>query len=510
MKRIGALLLCAALLFLCGCGSNGDDPYKPTGNGLYQEEDEADSQTELTKEELIIPYYPERSLNPYQCTDYTNRVIGSLLYQGLFAIDQDYQPWPILCQSYQMSWDMKTYTFTLAQATFSDGSPVTAADVVASLLQAKSTEVYKGRFTHVTKISVAKDGKVEIKLDAPLENLPVLLDIPIVKETQVDASVPLGTGAYVLVSGKESALERRSGWWCNGSLPVTAERIRLMEAGTSSELRDAFEFSNLSLVITDPGSDTYADFHSDYELWESENGIFLYLGCNAKSKVLGNADLRRELLQAIDREGIIAEFYRGFATAATLPASPNSPAYTARLANQYPYEPMRLIQAVEEYRDTTLEEVILLVNSDDSIRHRVAAKISHDLSSCGLAVHVQALPTSDYLQALKKGEYDLYLGQTRLSPNMDLSAFFAPKGSLNVGGMSDVPTYALCLEALANSGNYYNLHQKILEKGMLCPILFRSYAIYTQRGAFRGLTPARDNLFFYHLGRTIEEALVTE
>ena len=96
MKRIGALLLCAALLFLCGCGSNGDDPYKPTGNGLYQEDDATNDQPELTKEELVIPYYPDRTLNPYQCTDYTNRVIGSLMYQGLFAIDQDYQPWPIL------------------------------------------------------------------------------------------------------------------------------------------------------------------------------------------------------------------------------------------------------------------------------------------------------------------------------------------------------------------------------------------------------------------------------
>lgn len=510
MKRIGALLLCAALLFLCGCGSNGDDPYKPTGNGLYQEDDATNDQPELTKEELVIPYYPDRTLNPYQCTDYTNRVIGSLMYQGLFAIDQDYQPWPILCQSYRVSWDMKTYTFTLAQATFSDGSPVTAADVVASLQQAKKTEVYKGRFTHVTKISVSKDGNVEIKLDTPFEDLPVLLDVPIVKETQVEAAIPLGTGAYVFVAADQPQLERYTGWWCNGSLPVTAESIRLMTAGTPAELRDAFEFSNLSLVITDPGSDTYADFHSDYELWESENGIFLYLGCNAESKVLSNAEIRKELLQAIDREGIIDQFYRGFATAATLPASPNSPAYTAGLADRYPYEPMRLIQAVEEYRDTALGEVILLVNSDDSIRHRVAAKISQDLSSCGLAVHVEALPTKEYLQALKKGEYDLYLGQTRLSPNMDLSAFFAPKGSLNAGDMSDVPTYALCLESLANRGNYYNLYQKILEKGMLCPILFRSYAIYTQRGAFRGLTPARDNLFFYHLGRTMEEALVTE
>jgi hypothetical protein len=93
---------------------------------------------------------------------------------------------------------------------------------------------------------------------------------------------------------------------------------------------------------------------------------------------------------------------------------------------------------------------------------------------------------------------------------MDLSAFFAPDGALSVGGMSDPAIYSLCLEALANQGNYYNLYQKILEKGMLCPILFRSYAIYTRRGSFRGLVPARDNLFFYHLGRTMEDALILE
>ena len=509
MKRIGALLLCTSLL-LCGCGSNSEKPYVPTGNALYQEDATEPNRAEVTKEQIIIPYYPDRSLNPFQCTDFNNKTVLSLLYQGLFSLDQDYQAWPILCKSYQVSWDLKTYTFTLADATFSDGTAVTAADAAASLKAAKKGDVYKGRFEQVDKISVTDDGLLQIKLKVPCESLPMLLDVPIVKESEVDGATPLGTGPYVFQAGEQPVLQRRSGWWCNGSVPVTAERIRLMNAGTPSELRDAFEFSNLSLVTTDPGSDTYADFHSDYELWESENGIFLYLGCNAESQVLSNADLRRELLQAINREAIITEFYRGFATATTLPASPHSPAYSASLANQYPYEPMRLIQAVEEYPDTATQEVLLLVNSEDSIRLRVANKIAQDLNNCGMKVKVTALPTKEYITALEKGEFDLYLGQTRLSSNMDLSAFFSPKGSLSVGGLSDVATYSLCLDALANSGNYYNLHQKILEQGLIVPILFRSYAIYTQRGSFRGLTPARDNLFFYHLGVSLEEALVTE
>lgn len=510
MKRIGALLLCAVMLLLCGCGGGGDDPYVPTGNALDMGESTVPDKTEVTTEPIIIPYYPDRSLNPYNCTDYNNRTVLSLLYQGLFALDQDYETWPILCHSYQVSWDLKTYTFTLAEATFSDGTAVTAEDVEASLKAAKKGDVYKGRFDYVDKISVTGDGQVEIRMEVPCESLPQLLDVPIVKASEVDAEMPLGTGPYVFVAGEQPVLQRRSGWWCTGGVPVTAEQIRLQEAGSPSELRDAFEFSNLSMVTTDPGSDTYADFHSDYELWESDNGILLYLGCNKDSKVLTNSDIRRELLQAVDREGIISQFYRGFATAATLPASPSSPYYNASLANQYPYDPMRLTQAVEEYRETATGEAILLVNGEDSIRLRVANKIAQDLNSCGMKVRVNGLSTKEYTKALKEGEYDLYLGQTRLSANMDLTAFFSPDGTLSFGGMNDAATYSLCLEALANRGNYYDLHQKILEKGMLCPILFRSYAIYTRRGSFRGLTPARDNLFFYHLGRTMEEALITE
>ena len=50
------------------------------------------------------------------------------------------------------------------------------------------------------------------------------------------------------------------------------------------------------------------------------------------------------------------------------------------------------------------------------------------------------------------------------------------------------------------------MYTRIADNGMLCPILFRSYAIYVQRGLFDELTPARDNIFYYDLGRTLESA----
>jgi peptide/nickel transport system substrate-binding protein len=150
--------------------------------------------------------------------------------------------------------------------------------------------------------------------------------------------------------------------------------------------------------------------------------------------------------------------------------------------------------------------VTLLVNTDDSVRLRIARSIAQALSQCGLKVTTSELNGNDYREALKKGQFDLYLGQTRLSANMDLSAFFGADGTLNYGGMNDTAMYELCRDALDNSGNYYTLHQEILKDGMLCPILMRSYAIFAQRGQFSDLTPARDNVFFYHLGKTVDDA----
>lgn len=511
MKRLMALLLCAALAagIFSGCDQE-PEPYTPTGDGLTVDDTANPSQSVVTRQELSLPYRPNSSMNPYKSSDYLNRGIFSLVYQGLFAVDREYTVWPILCDRYQVSWDMKTYTFYLAEATFSDGSAVTAGDVAASLKAALNSDVYKGRLAYVENVAVTEDGAVTVTLETPYENFPILLDIPIVKQDQVAADRPMGTGPYALDETEDGLrLRRRLDWWSDAAVPVNVEWIDLVKGESPSQLRDAFEFSDLSMVTADPGSENYVDFHSDYELWDSENGMFLYLACNSKSPVLSVDSIRQALTYAIDRDGIAEEYYRGFAYSTVLPASPQSPYYSAGLANQYSYEPGRLTQAVAAagLEDTS---IVLLVNADDGVRLRAARAIARSLSQCGLKVTMSELDTEDYRTALEQGEFDLYLGQTKLSANMDLSAFFSRDGALNYGGMADGALYALCLDSLANIGNYYTLHQKILEDGRLCPVLLRSYAVFSQRGEFSQLQPSRDNLFFYHLGRTLADARVEE
>lgn len=510
MKRILAFFLSCILLVgaLSGC-QNGGDAYVPTGDALVMDDGQlaGTAPQRDTVQELKLVYYPDKTMNPLQCSDFTNRVLFSLLYQGLFCVDRNYNPEPMLCKEYYLSPDMKTYVFYLEDATFSDGTLLINQDVVASLTAARETNsYYAGRFTHIKTIEATGDNSVTVTVDTPMEDLPVLLDIPILKADQVAQEHPLGTGPYVWDgTGANAVLRRRDNWWCKADLLITAPAISLAKAESNPQIRDEFEFNGLNLVCANPGSDKYADYRCDYELWDCENGDFLYLLCNTNSEIFSNVNVRKALTYAIDRESI-AENFRGFAQPASLPGSPSSPYYSQVQAERYAYDGgVTFNQAVSD-AGMIGKPLVFLVNSDDTMRARIARSIAQSLISAGFVVELQELGGKSYRSALSLREFDLYLGQTRLSPNMDLSPFFANRGSLNHAYTADVAIYALCLEALANHGNYYTLYQSVMEDGRLCPILFSSYAVYATRGLISSLEPARDNIFFYSLEKTMEQS----
>lgn len=518
MKRILALILCLALLAAAFAGCAAEDrPYVPNGDALAADDADLDAtepEGEAEIQEFSMAFYADRSQNPFTCTDYTNRALFSLIYQGLFSVSPDYQPVPILCQYYEVSPDYKTHTFHLVTtATYSDGTHVSIDDVLASYQAAMASNYYGGRFTHVKSVELSGDGGITFTLYYAMENLALLLDIPIVKAEEVEAERPLGTGPYILEDTLHGTqLRRNMAWWCqtNADLIVNAESIPLFAAESSSEIRDQFEFYDIGLVCADPCSDDYADYRGDYELWDCENGIMVYLACNVtygKDGIFADQAIRSAITYAIDRELLVTEYYRGFARASTLAASPQSPYYSKGLAAKYEYDPLEFIEALSG-KTLPAEPLTLLVNKDDSLRLRAARAIAEMLTDSGLATEIVAVGSRVYQKMIVAGNYDLYLGQTKLSANMDLSPFFKPWGDISRNGVSDAELFSQCLGALENSGNYYSLLKSVADDGRIIPILFCSYGVFATRGLLTDLEPSRDNVCFYTLGRTNETAMV--
>ena len=120
MKKLLSMILCLSLLagLFSGCGKKIDNSaYIPTGDAILMEDQDPEDilPEEEDTQELYLAYYPTRSLNPLFGSDYTNRVLMSLMYQPLFAVDNKKNPTPILCGRYQVSANQRNWFIPLRQ-----------------------------------------------------------------------------------------------------------------------------------------------------------------------------------------------------------------------------------------------------------------------------------------------------------------------------------------------------------------------------------------------------------
>jgi len=75
-----------------------------------------------------------KQLDPIWTTAYIVRSHGFMVYDTLFGLDENFNVKPQMVDTYTMSDDGMTYTFTLRDGLkWHDGTPVTSRDCVASL-----------------------------------------------------------------------------------------------------------------------------------------------------------------------------------------------------------------------------------------------------------------------------------------------------------------------------------------------------------------------------------------
>jgi peptide/nickel transport system substrate-binding protein len=513
--KLAALVLCFSCL-LCACTTTetADRTVHDTTN-----ETEILSGAETTGEpeeklsSFSLSYIPSYGFNPFTCECLTNRTAFSLLYEGLFTVSGSFEAEPVLCDTFRVSEDQKTYVFTLVQGvTFTDGTALTASDVVASLQAARNSSFYSGRLSHIDSISAADQSTVQITLDTPYENLPLVLDVPILKDGTQDAEDPVGTGPYALSGADaERSLVRYSGWWQDKAPVVDVAQVTLVAASSPTEIRDDFEFGTTDLVCTDPNSATSVGYHCNYEVWDCSTTILQYLGFNYYSAIFSSKTLRAAVTYAVDRSTIVTELMSGCAAAASLPCAPQSPFYDNKLAAGYAYDPSQFRAALADSGVTGTESSpgTFLVCAADPKRVSVAQYIADALQALGLYLTVESLDYDSYVSALQAGNYDLYYGEVKLPANFDLSCFYNSDGALCLGGIVDGEAETLCMSALANSGSYNDLFTMVMDDAAICPVLFKYYAVYMSRGKVDYLAPALDDVIHTAGGRTLSDANVS-
>ena len=115
MKR-SLLCLLLALVLLCTTGCSdweaADDPLGELSS-FYQTENDEPEPEPLTA--LTLPYVSGETLDPVTATDTVQQTVGALLYEGLFALDQQFQPQPVLADSWEYDSQRLVWTIHIRQ-----------------------------------------------------------------------------------------------------------------------------------------------------------------------------------------------------------------------------------------------------------------------------------------------------------------------------------------------------------------------------------------------------------
>ena len=193
----------ALLLLLTGCQRAPAPPVTGTGGETGQETQTQPEATAPAQEDDVprpgesavkadglfsLTYSPEGSLNPLTGTDYYNEQLMGLLYEGLFALDGELSPEPVLCESFSTE-DGQTYALKIREGVrFHDGSLLDTDDVTYTLNIARRSPKYSARLEDIDSVGVSDDMTVTVRLKRVNYAFPAVLDVPIIKNGSADDS----------------------------------------------------------------------------------------------------------------------------------------------------------------------------------------------------------------------------------------------------------------------------------------------------------------------------------
>lgn len=378
-----------------------------------------------------------RSLNPLVSEEREFQSLTALMFEGLYALDDDYRPVPCLARSdAAISTNGKTWTVTLRDdAAFHDGTPCTAYDVVATVQEImRLAEEGKGQYNQLRYIITgAKANNAEtvvFTVSRPYYGVYYALTFPVLHQSQVQYELPIGTGPYrvdrfepgnmLFLSANES--------WHGGSLMV--KNINVIFKATNRELITEYEYNRVDAAITRSASagqyqTGLTNLNIIYRTRQLET---LMMNHNAIAFPLDNIKVRQAIRCAVDFDAIANQVYMGMAQRTDTPMPSGTWMYRENSA--FGYNPDRARELLEEagwkvdesdggVRHTTVTEkgeqkdrrlrlrIYVYEEQDNSVRIQVANMISDYLKEVGIEAPVISDTFANISARLKAKNFDM-------------------------------------------------------------------------------------------------------
>lgn len=399
----------------------------------------------LVEGELGSPQF----INPLLAISDADRDLSSLTYAGLMGLSGDDGLVPVLAESYTISADGKTYTFVLrSNAQFSDGSPVTANDVVFTIKRAQDPSIKSPEYADWAGVqAVAVDTRtVELTLPkpyAPFLGLTTLGILPARVWQNIASSEfpfstlqtsPIGAGPF-----KVTGLTRDSSGLIK-SVSLSANPYYVFGRPYLDGIRFNFyaRSEDLAGALKSGAVESAYDIPFGREITAPYARVFGVFWNPNEKQVYARAEVRKALSIAIDRVGIINDVLGGHATPIMGPVPPGGSVRQAPIPA--PDDPVAAAADVLQsngwvYDGTarvwqnaaakqTLDRITLRTSNVPELKS-IASAVKAEWEKLGVPVDIELYEAGDLSQnVIRPRKYEALLYGMVIGRDQDLYAFW--------------------------------------------------------------------------------------
>lgn len=537
-NRILSLLLAGVMaLGLTACGaSNAGAATDETGSAAVSTES-ASSDTAASGEKIINVGVTNTlgSLNPLLLNGgEINKYATGLMFLPLMELDADLNFEGMLADSITTE-DNKNFIVHIDDAaTWSDGTPVTADDVVYTALRLASPVIGNTAMMYYVFEGVGDDGFVEEgaesidgiqKVDDKTVQFTTKEEMPITTFENSYARYLLTLPKHVIEQYSEEELSTAD--WFNhpdvvsGPFIVTDFDVDhyISYEANKDYWKGAPKIDKLNIKIVD-GSQLYAGLQSgeiditqqtmsdipqeDYESVEALDNVDVVYGSPVtnqsvfiQTKNVPDVKVRQAMLYAIDRQQILEELLNGHGEIVDGFLSSASPFYDDSLT-PVSYDPEKAKALLEEAGWDGSQTIRFYVNSGDSTFVNAASIIAAEWAAVGIKAEIQTVDFATLMSVAGTEDYDVLAVQytyAPVDPYPDVAWLLGGEGSWT-GYSDDTLNDALTKSQLTSDPEETKELFSVVDKKVQEDVpMFSAYVISAQGAVSKRITGAAPSVY---------------
>ena len=423
-KKIILLILSAAVIItmFSACSAQTEEPENTTAPPVKQKNFIPTDDTTFK-----LSYTQSDSLNPYECITQNNQLLSQLVFESLFNLDENYKSSLNLASSYRYT-NPKTLEVTIPGGlTFSDGSALTADDITYSFRKAAESSYWGNSLNGISSCNAASATVIEFHLRYPNSYAQNLLIFPIMSTNTDDNGYPVGSGRYCFAKENGETVLKAN---VSDDFSPHLTSIHLENITSYESIDNAVNIGNISFAFRDLSRDSSRKISSNKKMVNMNN--LVYIGINNNSGITANSYIRKAISLAVNREALVKSAYGNFAHEATTVFNPDFELSETQIFDTST-DANAAKQAIAQSGVSDLS-ISLLVNNSNSDRATCAKLIKQQLETVGFQVNLVTASTyEDYEKRITDEQFDIYVGETKVTPDMSLQTFFSSDGSTHYG-----------------------------------------------------------------------------